>query len=265
MLTILPEPPLWKAVLGFDFDDTLVLKSAPTSIDPLFFDCIEWIRSTYGAAWGIATGRSLHQLLEGFHAVKFPVLPDFVIARERELYYPGQFGRWVPDEEWNRACEKDHKKLFRRSRRAFARLQKFIEAETDAEWVSIEGDAAAIVATTDEEMDRIIDLIEISSCPSELTYERNSIYLRFSHRKYNKGSGLLQAADRWGLGADKILAVGDNYNDLSMLQPEVCEACGCPSNAVEAVKQHVQLRGGQLAKSPGSRGVMEIMRFFFDQ
>jgi len=265
VLTILPEPPVWKAVLGFDFDDTLVLKTGSPALDPRFFECVEWVRSTYGAAWGIATGRSLYQLVEGFNEAKFPVLPDFVVARERELYFPGQFGRWMPDEEWNRSCEKDHKKLFRKSRRAFSKIRKFVSSETAAEWVSTEGDAAAIVATSDEEMDFILELIDRIPCPDDLTYERNTIYLRFSHRKYSKGTGLLKAAERWGLGPDKILAVGDNFNDLSMLRPEVCEACGCPSNAVEDVRQFVANRDGQVASKPGSLGVMEIMRHYFDQ
>lgn len=265
MLTIFPEPPVWKAVLGFDFDDTLVMKSGEAALDPRFFECVEWIRSTYGAAWGIATGRSLYQLVEGFNEARFPVLPDFVVAREREIYFPGQFGRWMPHDEWNKACEKAHKKLFRKSRRVFAKVRKFIEAETQAEWVSSEGDAAAIVASSDHEMDVILRFIESLSRSDELAYERNSIYLRFSHREYSKGTGLLEAAERWGLGPDKILAVGDNFNDLSMLQPEVCEACGCPSNAVAAVKEFVALRGGQVASKPGSLGVMEIMRHYFDQ
>ncbi len=265
MLKILPEPPVWKAVLGFDFDDTLVLKSGEPAIDPRFFDCVKWVRSTYGAVWGIATGRSLYQLVEGFNEARFPFLPDFVVARERELYFPGQFGRWVPHDEWNRSCEKDHKKLFRKSKRVFSKMRKFIEQETNAQWASTEGDEAGIIASSDAEMDKILSFIETVARPQDLTYERNSIYLRFSHRRFSKGTGLVEAADRWGIGPDRILAVGDNFNDMSMLQPEVCEACGCPSNAVGAVRDFVKNRGGLVAGKPGSLGVMEVMRHYFDQ
>ena len=78
MLKILTEPPVWKAVLGFDFDDTLVMKDGPSQVDERFFECLKWVRSTYGAAWGIATGRSLYQLIEGLNEAGFPFLPDFV-------------------------------------------------------------------------------------------------------------------------------------------------------------------------------------------
>lgn len=265
MLRILPEPPAWKAVLGFDFDDTLVLKDGPPKVDERFFDCLKWVRSTYGAAWGIATGRSLYQLIEGLNEARFPFLPDFVVVREREIFFPGQFGRWVPHDDWNRKCEKNHHRLFRKCRRVLAKIRKFVESETGASWVSVEGDAAGIVASSVSEMDAIQEMIEEMISHRDLTFERNTIYLRFSHREYRKGSGLLEAAERWGIQADQILAVGDNFNDLSMLQPEVCEACGCPSNALPAVKEFVKNRGGKVAVNPGSVGVMEVMKHYFDQ
>lgn len=265
MLRILPDPPAWKAVLGFDFDDTLVLKEGPPKVDERFFDCLKWVRSTYGAAWGIATGRSLFQLIEGLNEAQFPFLPDFVVVREREIFFPGQFGRWVPHDDWNRRCEKDHHRLFRKCKRVLAKIRKFVESETGASWVSVEGDAAGIVASSVPEMDAIQEMIEKMITHQDLTFERNTVYLRFSHRDYSKGSGLLEAAERWGIQADQILAVGDNFNDLSMLQPEVCEACGCPSNALPAVKEFVNNRGGKVAANPGSVGVMEVMKHYFDQ
>ena len=259
----LPAPSEWKAVLGFDFDDTLVLKHGSVPLDPAFFDRIKTIRHDYGTAWGIATGRSLHQLIEGFVEHKFPFLPDFVVARERELYYPGQLGRWLPDEEWNLACEKEHHRLFKKSKRVLSKIRKFVEKRTEARWVSVEGDAAGLVATSDDEMEVILKYVESLPRSGDLTYERNSIYLRFSHREYNKGAGLLQAALRWDIAPDRILAVGDNFNDISMLQPQVSGACGCPSNSVPAVKILVAERGGRVGDSEGSRGVIEVLDHYF--
>ena len=263
MLRTLPEPPIWKAVLGFDYDDTLAMKAESQKVDPRFFDSVKWVRSTYGAAWGIATGRSLYQLVEGFNEARFPFLPDFVVVREREIYFPGQFGRWVPHDEWNAKCERDHHRLFRKSKRVFGKVRKFIEQKTEARWVSVEGDAAGIVATTSEEMDVIQGFIENLSSHSNLGFERNSVYLRFSHRDFSKGSGLVEAAERWGIASDNILAVGDNFNDLSMLQPEICDACGCPANAVPEVRDFINERGGKVATKVGSEGVVEILGHYF--
>lgn len=263
MLRILPEPSIWKAVMCFDFDDTLVPKETDHELDMRFFEGVEWVRANYGTAWGIATGRSLPQLIEGFTDAKFPCLPDFVVVREREIFFPGQFGRWVAHDEWNRRCEKDHRRLFRRSRRVLAKVRDFVERETGGRWIETGGDEAAVVAQDGDEMDRVQGFLEGLKAHRDLGFERNSIYLRLSHRGYGKGAGLREAADRWGVGPERILAVGDNLNDLSMLQAEVCGACGCPANALPEVQDFVRGRGGVVAEKGGSRGVMEVMKYYF--
>lgn len=266
MVNILAEPPEWQAVLGFDFDDTIMMGEGHSPrIDPQFFDCIRWIRANYGAAWGICTGRSLPQLVEGFNQGQFPFLPDFAVVREREIYFPGQFGRWLPHEQWNKSCSKEHKRLFKKSKRVLAKMKKFVETETNGKWVSVEGDPAGIVAASDEEMERNIKFLETLPEVPNLTYERNSIYLRFTHAGYRKGTGLLECSSRWGVEKSHILAVGDNFNDLSMLDPFVSGACGCPGNAVPEVKEFVVQRGGKVATKEGSLGVMEVLGHYFNQ
>jgi len=266
VVNILAEPPTWKAVMGFDFDETLMRgPEHEERIDPQFFDCVRWVRANYGAAWGICTGRSLPQLVEGFNDGSFPFLPDFVVVREREIYFPGQFGRWLPHEKWNRSCEKEHKRLFKKCKRTIAKVRKFVESETGGRWVSVEGDPAGVVATSDEEMDRVVAFYQTLPPSANLSFERNSIYLRFTHSSFRKGTCLVEAANRWGIGPELILAVGDNFNDLSMLEPEISGACGCPSNSVELVKEVVRERGGKVASKPASQGVMEVMGHFFSQ
>jgi len=260
---ILPAPPVCKVLLGFDFDDTLVFKNAPREINRELFTSLERLRESEGAVWGIATGRSLPQLMEGFNAVGFPFLPDFVVAREREISFPGSFGRFQPHQEWNKRCDKDHAKVFRKSKRVFAKVRRFIEKETKAEWVSVEGDAAGVVASSSEEMDLILAFFEGLPSHENLSYERNSIYLRFSHNDYSKGAGLLETARSFGLGSESILAVGDNLNDMSMLQSHVSGMCGCPSNSLAEVCEFVRSRGGFVAEGRASDGAVEILNHYF--
>lgn len=264
MLKIMAEPPEWKALLGFDFDGTLLVPGANPPLDPRFFESVRWVRENYGAAWGICTGRSLFQLVAGFTEGGFTHLPDFVVAREREIYFSGQYGRWVNHDDWNKKSEKEHAKLFKKCRRHLKKVRNFVADNTGARWVSEEGDPAGIVAGDSLEMNEIVEFIAEMKLPPELTHERNGIYLRFSHASYNKGTALLEAGNRWGIGVDRTLAVGDNLNDISMLAPEVCEASGCPSNSVDEVKELIRERGGVVAKRAGSQGVIEILGKYFD-
>ena len=60
---------------------------------------------------------------------------------------------------------------------------------------------------------------------------RNTIYFRFAHRDYTKGSALGAITRELGLGAQNCFAVGDHLNDLSMLNRSYAQQLTCPANA----------------------------------
>ncbi|MCS7009343.1 MAG: HAD hydrolase family protein, partial [Chthoniobacterales bacterium] len=74
-----------------------------------------------------------------------------------------------------------------------------------------------------------------------LSFQRNSVYLRFCHCDYHKGSTLLRVAQEIGIASTSILAAGDNHNDLQMLDPTYAGYLVCPSNSVPEVRAKVAL------------------------
>jgi len=264
MIQSQPLPETIVGVLSFDFDGTLHDPQSDPMTDPEFFDLISKMHDK-GWVWGINTGRSQMQTTTGFMESKFPFLPDFLIAREREVYTPGQFGRWVPVKEWNNRSEKDHKKMFRKSKKALKEIRAYVENETNAEWISEEGDPAGVVATSIEEMADIVSKVDPYCEKSTiLGYLRNTIYMRFSHRDYHKGSSLAEIARRCGVEKEQVFAIGDGHNDLDMLDREVADMIACPANADDEVKQHIIANGGYVCKLPASQGVIEALRHFLD-
>lgn len=253
------NPAEW--VLSFDFDGTLVAHDETPMVQAGFFQLMESMRESHRALWGLNTGRSLAHALEGMLESRFLLLPDFIIAREREIYLRNEFGRWVGINDWNKACDKDHRKLFRKNKRLLKRLRKWVEKNTQAAWGSQEDEPAGIVATTLEEMALILAEIdkEIASTP-ELSYQRNSVYLRFSHRDYHKGSAIAEYARQQGLGADRVFAMGDGHNDLDMLDVELAKYIACPDNSEEDIKKHVLDQGGFVSSSRASQGVIDALQ-----
>jgi len=255
-------PPEW--LLAFDFDGTLVVPDIDPPLQPQFFELIKTMRESRNVLWGINTGRSLMQTVQGLSDAKFPFLPDYIIAREREIYTPNNFGRWVGVSDWNKRCEKEHGKLFRKCRRLLKRLQAWIESETSAIWGMQEGEPAGIVASTASEMDYIVQMIdqEIREKPM-LSYQRNGIYLRFSHQDYHKGTAMAEVARRSGLTAEQTFAIGDSHNDLDMLDLSMAALIACPANACDEVKACVSSSGGYVAQGEASVGVIEALQAAF--
>lgn len=204
------------------------------------------------------------QVLEGLIESSFPFIPDWVIAREREIHFPNEFGRFVAHKEWNRKCEKDIHKLFRKSKKALKAIRKDIEEHTGAQYIELDGDPAGLISRTEEEMEWIVDRIApiVATVPN-LGWQRNSIYLRFGHRNYQKGSTLTEVARLFDLNTTQVFAAGDSHNDIEMLSPEHSAYAACPANAVDTIRKLVSERNGLITGKAHGSGVVEALDTIF--
>ena len=116
-------------------------------------------------------------------------------------------------------------------------------------------------------MDQLCELIQKeigNSSPKNLSYERNSIYLRFAHSNYNKGTAAASLGELIGVPPTNTFVIGDNHNDLSMLDKEIASMIACPANSVQSVKDKVRKQGGYVASQNSGSGVAEAIRHFFN-
>lgn len=260
-LPVLASP---AAILSFDFDGTLHHAAENPPIPCGFFQLIEELRAEHHVVWGINTGRSMAQMVEGFIESRFPFLPDWVIAREHELFFPNAFGRWLPDSKWNKRCTKEIHKLFKHSHKLLAHLRHEIELHTGAEWIELKGEPAGIISKTEEEMEWIVDHISpIVAAEPHFSWQRNSIYLRFGHREIQKGSSLAHVSESFGLPVERRFAIGDSHNDLEMLDPKNAGMTACPANSVDDIKRTILATGGLLTHASHGYGAIEALRHYF--
>lgn len=258
----LSPPASARCLLSFDFDGTLHHPADHPPVPDEFFESIRALRAEHGALWCINTGRSLQHLIEGMIESRFPFLPDWVVAREREIYQPNAFGRMLPHGQWNDRGEHEMHRLFERAEDFLHSIRREIHEHTGAEWIAIDGEPAGIISRTDEEMDwiceRIIELVP----PRDLGWQRNTIYLRFGHVGYQKGSSLSEIARLLGLTAADCFAIGDGHNDLEMLDPTSAAFIACPANAVSDVREKVKMHQGYVASQKHGHGVVEALRAY---
>ena len=142
------------AILCFDFDGTLVDKPS----DPYEIARLEEFithMQKRGAAWGINTGRTLYHTLDGLKEHGFRLTPDFIVARECEIYHLNEYNRWVDLGDWNRRCAADHKRFYKAHSKFFKRLSKHIATEVrGARFISDETEPAGIY-TNDNSRTRV--------------------------------------------------------------------------------------------------------------
>jgi hydroxymethylpyrimidine pyrophosphatase-like HAD family hydrolase len=251
-------------LFSFDFDGTLHDPATTPGVPPELFSELRRLHAERKLSWGINTGRSFGYLMEGLHESRFPFAPDWVVAREFEIYLPNHFGRWLPHRPWNQQCHRDVHRLFRRSRSLFCKIRSDLRRHTGAIWLADDGEPAGIISRTVEEMDWIVSHITpLAAEVPNLSWQRNTIYLRFAHRSYHKGSSLVEAARLLGIPKSNCLAVGDGHNDLEMLDPACCGMSACPANAVPEVVQKNRSIGGFVASNSYGPGTIEAIRNYF--
>lgn len=102
------------------------------------------------------------------------------------------------------------------------------------------------------------DMKDLTKNKVTISYSSNR-YMEFNKIGVNKGDAMLKLAEMLDVKQEEIIAVGDNYNDLSMLSKAGLSVAA--GNAVEAVKQQCDY----VCKNTHNDGVIaEIMEKFFD-
>lgn len=258
----MPDPPAH--LLCFDFDGTLVDTREHGPVPAETLARIAALRDERNAVWAINTGRSLFQAVAGLTDHGVEPHPDFIIAKEREIYRQNEHQRWVDFGDWNKRCERAHVKLFRTHKRFFARVRAYLDLHTAAEFVENDEEPAGIVAHDEAEMGRICAFLDEhrKELPT-LCYERNTIYLRFAHRDYNKGTAMAELARMLGVPAHQTFAAGDNHNDVSMLCGTNARMVACPANAVAPVRELVRRAGGFVATARAGLGMVQALDHYF--
>jgi hydroxymethylpyrimidine pyrophosphatase-like HAD family hydrolase len=252
------------ALFCFDFDGTLIDHEEAPELCESFLSLLPRLRAA-GAVWSVSTGRTLEEVLEGLSRYPWPVLPDYLMTRERELHRPGAYNHhWHDVGDWNERSSTAHAGFALEFRDFFRTVRRHIERHTTAR-LRDNGpeEPPDLIASSDEEMDAICRFIE-TSAPGfgPIGYQRNSVYLRFSHAEYHKGSVLQELTRVLGLTPTRVFAAGDNHNDLSMLAPGVARFFACPANSIPTVKAAVQAAGGYVAQARASRGLREAIAYF---
>lgn len=248
-------------LISTDFDGTLIRPGTEDRCSDALAEALEE-HSRRGGLWAINTGRSLEQTLQGLAHFRPPVSPDFLLTNERDVYCRNGMG-WVAHGSWNETCRRHHTELFAEAEKIFHFVHE-LAREIPHFTVLYENDLpAGLITTTEEVMERVAgEIAEAASLCPDFSFQRNTIYLRFCHRAYHKGSALGELCRLENVAREDVFAAGDHYNDLSMLDGTYASLTGCPRNAIEAVKETVRASGGHVASTKWADGVAEAMRRF---
>ena len=250
-------------LLSTDFDGTIINHDAKPAVVPEMLAALHDLHAA-GVKWAVNTGRTLWHIEDALkREFVFPIQPDFVLVEERDIYHREGDGPWKPMGDWNACCVRDHDAMFHLAGPLLAEVLAFLERFQGVQTLFDKGRFIGAVTANGEDMDRLCHFLdELRARLPMFSYQRNTIYIRFCHEAYSKGTALGELARLTGISRDEIFAAGDHYNDLPMLDGRHAAWVACPGNAVEAVQRSVREAGGYVARGLCSDGVVEALRHF---
>ncbi len=248
-------------LISTDFDGTLHSDFGPTRIPEEVLQVIEQLREG-GAKWVINTGRDMQGVMEGLERSGVMAKPDGLVLVEREIHLL-EGGRYRSVEAWNSACAEDHHGVFKKVRTDLARLTSWVQSRFNATVYEDAYSPFCLLAGNNADANEIHQYMEdyCQEVPG-LTVVRNSIYARFSHCGYNKGTSLDEVRRIFGMKVENTFAAGDHLNDLPMLLTKHAKYLAAPGNAVEEVKESVLKQGGYVSVKHEGHGVAEALNYF---
>lgn len=244
-------------LLVTDFDGTLVdHRSDPGAPDEL----VSWISRfrADGGIWAINTGRELPYLLQGIRMAKVPIVPDFAIVVEREIhrYDCGQYDPVLP---WHRHCIDRHAEVFAQYADRWPALIQWIEDNAKATIYEDEYSPFSVIADSETEATRIhTEMDRQAQLMPGVLYVHNSIYGRFAHSDFHKGSALTELARVLEIPTSQIIVAGDHWNDVSMFDPDRARWWIAPSESIGEVRRRVSAHEyGYVSGAPCGHGLLD--------
>lgn len=251
-------------LISTDFDGTIFAEFENPPIPQSLQNILGALRRR-GALWVINTGRDLGSLLETLARAQPSVHPDALVLVEREIYVR-QDAHYLPLTSWNNACARDHKELFARVASDLDTLVGGLQARHRATFYEDAFSPLCVLAENQAAADVIhAELETYARSVPELTVVRNDVYIRFAHVGYNKGLALAEIARRLKVRASEILAAGDHFNDLPMLDLNHARWLVAPANAIPEVKERVRASNGYVSSRPHGEGVAQGIEFFLER
>jgi len=250
--------------VALDFDLTLFDYKSPADTKIL----IPWFEKLHelGVQAGIASGRTLESLryeLDKLDMAWMRPFPAFVIHEESIIFSPATEGDFLA---WNSARGQE-------TQRVSALVRPYFEecaARCTQEAIGIEegvseshaGVTLVLETPAAAERQRLL-LAEATKDLSAVRLSRNHHILMATHADYHKGSALHHWAGLEGVPPSRVLAIGDNLNDLCLFETQWGFHCATVGNADPHVKARIRERSGHLATQEIAFGVAEIFECYF--
>ena len=248
-----------------DFDGTIMVYDEPPGFfHPAAIAVLNRLEGL-GIAWCTNSGRdasSQAQILALSRTRGLTHMPKALLCSE-SLIFERSGHRYVPSEPWNtRALNLLRAFHGQVQERVTSRLDEWRRRYEPQVYIGEEYTTFCVEDSKDRPARLFGELTEaIRGIPHGMV-TRNGGWLAIMPDQLGKGNVLRGYLDATGTFPSRSLAIGDHFNDVSMLDGSAAKCVGCPADAVADVVRVVREAGGHVACAKGPEGTVEVIERF---
>jgi HAD superfamily hydrolase (TIGR01484 family) len=256
-------------LVAFDLDDTAVRDGIIPA--PVLMRMADFART--GGILTTASGRQYkaqEQMLVESGVRREAGFPHFMICADKFIYRLEREG-YVELLDWNEAIRERWRRILpeviKRLPQALRALdeRKLAHATLPSEtwdshaFVALQFESVAAASAAMPVMDTVFSDLDGAAINRAANFSAVTV------SNAGKGESLQRIATELRLAPSEILAVGDSYNDISMLDGRFGFQSAAVGNAEEVIQCAVRNNGGYIARKAGPDGFAEIMEILLDE
>ena len=248
-------------LIVLDLDGTSARYEPRFELDPAVREALAAVRAQRPEVrWALNSDRFEGEMIRLAEYLDPDERPDAIMSCQHLLYRRDHHNTYQPDVRWNQQQRTLHRGLWDRIFPKFNAWQQHIRNTYPVHEVFV-CERYFAFRVPPHRLPCLRGHVEGLMQPwPDAKVSGNHEWVFVVHDQFSKGRLLTEFAAQAGYVRDEILAIGDGYNDLPMLDRSVAKYAGCPADAAEEVRNAIKSRNGIIAKAPGTAGTVEIIR-----
>jgi len=246
-------------LIALDLDGTSVRYEPQLEMDPDIIRFLDSVRHA-GVVWVMNSDRYTDTMADIARRLSPEHMPEALLSCQRFIHILNGDGMYEPLHAWNNEQMRLHADLWHKLQPKFGEWQENILRDFTVLDCVVNDLVFAFMAPPEQTPQLRQRLQEYVKDFPDAQVSGNHDWSFILHAAFSKGRVLKRYAEHIGVPAERIIAVGDGVNDITMLDGSVTRLVGCPANASFEVIAAVKAAGGMVAEAEGPQGTLAILR-----